>query len=245
MQPSVGTAHVFDNPAELSESVTRSFVDLAESAIQQQGVFRVALSGGSTPQRLYELLAQSGLPWDKIQLYWGDERNVPHDDPQSNFLMVKRALIDPAGVPETSVFAVPTAPENPAAAATAYQQILRDQFPDSDWPDFDLVLLGIGDDAHTASLFPQTTALHETQRWFVDNRVEKLETTRLTLTAPAINAAANIWFMIAGEKKRQALANVWGPTRNVELFPSQLIRPEDGVLWWMVSSEAMPTAIRA
>jgi 6-phosphogluconolactonase len=248
-RPSHGILHTFGNSTELAEAACRSFCDLALATIETSGIFRVALSGGSTPKRLYQLLSTQSLSWDKIELFWGDERSVPHDHDDSNFKMVKQALLDPAMVPEASFFPVPTTIGSPAEVAAEYERILKAQFHDTDGdgdgekesPEFDLVLLGMGDDAHTASLFPETDAIGENRRWFVSNWVAKLETYRYTLTAPAINTAANVWFLITGENKQQALANVWGAERNVARFPSQLIEPEDGVLWWMVSQEALPS----
>jgi 6-phosphogluconolactonase len=249
MQPSLGTLHTFDDAGGLAQAAFQAFVDLANATIDSSGVFRVALSGGSTPKRLYEMLGQADLPWDRIEWFWGDERNVPHDHADSNYKMVQQALLGPAKVPAANVFAVPTSLDSPATAALDYEQTLRDQFRDqsdrgepieAEWPEFDLVLLGMGDDAHTASLFPETPAIDEGERWFVENWVPKFDAFRLTLTAPAINAAANVWFMITGENKRAALEHVWGPLQQPKLYPSQLIHPEDGVLWWMVAKESLP-----
>lgn len=241
MQPNYGTLHPFDNAKELAENACQCFCDLARATIEQSGVFRVALSGGSTPKVLYQLLSKEDLPWEQIELYWGDERNVPSDHQDSNYKMVNDALLTPASVPQENVFPIPTTVGNPVEVALTYERTLRTQFDEGDeWPSFDLVLLGMGDDAHTASLFPQTDALNENRSWVASNWVAKLDTYRYTLTAPAINAAANVWFLITGENKRQALANVWGEKRATENFPSQLIEPVDGVLWWMVSKEAMP-----
>lgn len=240
MRPSIGLLQSFDNADELADAACESFIDLATTNIESSGVFRVALAGGSTPKRLYEMLSKVELPWDKIQLYWGDERNVPHDHDDSNYKMVKQTLLDPGKVPAASVFPVPTSSDSPSAAALEYEQTLKAQFSDSDgWPEFDLILLGMGDDAHTASLFPGTGAITESERWFTENWVPKFDTFRLTLTAPAINAAANVWFMITGANKRDALEKVWGQVKDGSQFPSQLIDPNDGVLWWMVSAEAL------
>lgn len=240
MRPSIGLLQSFENGNELAEAACESFMDLANANIQSSGVFRVALAGGSTPKRLYEMLSKVELAWDKIELYWGDERNVAHEDDDSNYKMVKHTLLDPGHVPPSSVFPVPTSRDAPSAAALGYEQTLRAQFSDSeDWPEFDLVLLGMGDDAHTASLFPGTDALSEPKRWFTENWVPKFNAHRLTLTAPAINAAANVWFMITGANKREALASVWGQVKDSSQFPSQMIDPVDGVLWWMVSAEAL------
>lgn len=240
MQPPVGTLQMFDDAAALRDAIHAAFVGLARATVEQQGVFRVSLSGGSTPKRLYERLAISDLPWDRIEWYWGDERNVPPEHPDSNYRMVREAMLDPASVPEAQVFPVRIAVEDPAAAARAYEATMRERFGDSRWPRFDLVLLGMGDDAHTASLFPETAAIAEDQRWFVENWVPKFDADRLTITAPVINAAAQVWFLITGEEKRAALGHVWGPERDPERFPAQLVDPSDGILRWMVASEALP-----
>lgn len=238
MQPVHGNLHTYSNANDLAEAACQSFVDLAKSTIDASGIFRVSLSGGSTPQRLYALLSKCDLPWDKIEIYWSDERMVPHDHADSNYRMVKQTLLAPAGVPDASVFAVPTSAGDAKSVATEYEQVMRNNFRDADYPDFDLVLLGMGDDAHTASLFPSTEAIHAKERWFVENWVEKLNAYRLTMTAPAINAAANTWFMVTGANKHDALRKVWGDSRDVDAYPSQLIYPVDGLLWWMVTEDA-------
>lgn len=242
MQPPVGTLQIFRDPAAMRDAIHTAFVDLARSTVQQQGVFRVSLSGGSTPKRLYEKLASSDLPWDRIEWYWGDERNVPPEDPESNYRMVREAMLDPADVPDARVLPVPIMVDDPAAAARAYEATIRERFGDRQWPRFDLVLLGMGDDAHTASLFPETEAIAEDRRWFVENWVPKFDAYRLTMTAPVINAAAQVWFLITGDNKREALSHVWGRERNPARFPAQLVNPRDGILRWMVGSEALPEA---
>lgn len=240
MQPSTGTLRTFHDPQAMRNAVHAAFVELAQATVQERGVFRVSLSGGSTPKRLYEQLATSDLPWDHIEWYWGDERNVPLEHAESNYRMVREAMLDPANVPAAQVFPVPIATEDPAAAARAYESMMRERFGDARWPRFDLILLGVGDDAHTASLFPGTTAIAEERRWFVENWVPKLDAYRLTTTAPVINAAAHVWFLITGENKREALRHVWGPERDPERFPAQLVDPSGGDLQWMVGSEALP-----
>ncbi len=241
-QPLNGTLHTYADAEELAQQAAAAFVDLALSIIDANGVFRVSLSGGSTPKRLYELLAEASLPWESIEWYWGDERQVPHDHVDSNYRMVKQALLDRVPIAAAQVHPVPYLDGQPQQAALQYQQVLETVFPDSPWPEFDLILLGLGDDAHTASLFPETAALQQDERWFVENWVPKFDAFRLTMTAPAINAAANVWFLVAGTNKRQSLANVWSPTdRNSQQYPSQLVDVNDGVLWWMVTADALPS----
>ncbi|RMF39852.1 MAG: 6-phosphogluconolactonase [Planctomycetota bacterium] len=207
--------------------------------------YYLALSGGSTPQRLYALLAElpaDQIDWTGVVLIWGDERNVPPDHADSNFRMVQQTLLSKIEIPPENILGVPN-PGGPAEQAAAeYEQRLRAVLPcdaSGRWPRLDCVLLGLGDDAHTASLFPQTAALQEQDRWCVANFVPKLNTWRITLTAPAINAAANVAFLIAGEKKTDALRALWHGPAAPDLVPSQLIRPTDGVLWFFVDSAAL------
>jgi 6-phosphogluconolactonase len=170
-------------------------------------------------------------------LCWGDERNVAQDDPQSNYRMVKEALLDPANVPASSVCAVPVNLAKPQQAALDYEIKLREQFgeaADGSWPRWDLVLLGLGEDGHCASLFPHTSALQTKDRWFVDNWVPQLDTHRLTLTFPAINSARDVWFLVAGQGKQPALQTIWTGERDVQKHPAQGIQPTRGKLqWWL------------
>jgi len=232
---------------ELVQDILASFIRLAGEAIASRGVFRVSLSGGSTPKRLYQEIAASSLDFSRIQWFWGDERNVPHDHADSNFRMVNEALLKPAKIAAANVFPVPVRVDDPAAAAMDYEKIMRRQFgvaensaesgrQQSDFPQWDLVLLGLGDDAHTASLFPETSALEVCDRWFVENWVEKFSAFRYTLTAPAINSGREIWFLISGSGKREAIGKIMGDERNFRLYPSQLIRPTR----FFVTSDALP-----
>ncbi|TWT87026.1 6-phosphogluconolactonase [Neorhodopirellula pilleata] len=239
--------HVFPSLDELSVAVADAFCRSAAEAISQRGTFRVALSGGSTPKRLYELLAKRELDWDHIEWYWGDERNVPHDHDESNFRMVSEALLDHFPSAQANAFSVPVDTNDPVRSADRYEAKLKDVFHGQAFPQWDLALLGMGDDAHTASLFPDTAAISENERWFVANYVPKFEAYRYTLTAPAINSARQRWFLIAGANKRDALARVWqsDPNRTeadqlvaaqVERYPSQLIQSPT----WFVTQDAMP-----
>jgi 6-phosphogluconolactonase len=207
------------------------FVSLAEQSIRRRGVFRVALSGGTTPKRFYQLLADRKHDLSGIEWFWGDERNVEPDDPESNYRMVRESLLDPAGIDPAQVFPVPVRVADPAAAAAQYDRTLRERFSGWDalspsgFPKWDLVLLGLGDDVHTASLFPESPALDRRDAWFVENRVEKFNAYRYTLTPPAINSGREIWFLVTGQGKREAIRKLIQGPENPKLYPAQLIRP--------------------
>ena len=220
----------------LQEATADAFCELVQSVTSAGAPFRVALSGGSTPRRLHQILSQRDLPWHQMHFFWGDERNVPHDDEESNYRMARETLLDHVSVPSDQIHPVPVDVKHPASAANQYEQTLRQQFSGDSFPKFDLVLLGMGDDAHTASLFPETDALKDQERWFVDNWVEKLEDFRYTLSAPAINSASEIWFLVSGSAKQSALASVFSEERNPSLYPSQLITPTR----WFLTEDALP-----
>jgi len=221
--------------ADLYDAACKAFCDLANECISEHGVFRVSLAGGSTPQRLYEMIAEASLPWNRIHWFFGDERNVTPDSDESNFRMVHEALLSKIEAPESNVHRVMVNPEDPAAAAIEYQRVLEDHFQGQKMPVWDLVLLGMGDDSHTASLFPGTAAIEETSRWFVENWVEKFNAYRYTLTAPAINSAIERWFLVSGENKREALANVWSDHVSPNNYPAQLIDATE----WFVTKDAI------
>ncbi|QEG00656.1 6-phosphogluconolactonase [Stieleria maiorica] len=223
----------FADTALLQQAVTDSFCQLAEQTVAKNGVFRVSLSGGSTPRRVYEMLSQRELPWDRIHWFWGDERNVPHDHDDSNFRMVHTALLSKVDIPPQNIHAVPVDVESPAKAAEQYEQTLRQHFH-GPVPDWDLVLLGMGDDAHTASLFPDTLGLGEQKRWFIENWVPKFDAFRYTMTYPAIESARNTWFIITGEAKQDALKQVLFGAEDPARYPSQRIRPTR----WFVDAAA-------
>ena len=233
--------HVFSTPEALAEAAAEHVAQLAHAAVMDHGRFSVALSGGSTPRALHTRLAaepwRDAVDWDRVHVFWGDERCVPPDHPDSNYRMARETLLDHVPIPPAQVHRM-RGELSPAEAAAAYEAELRAFFPTVAWPAFDLVLLGMGDDGHTASLFPGTAALAETEHWVVANRVEKLETWRLTLTAPAINRAAHVLFLVAGtgkaERLRQVLRGPYQPT----VLPSQLIRPVSGDLVWFVDRAA-------
>lgn len=205
----------------------------------------VALSGGSTPKRLYELLAElpeDTVDWSRVHLVWGDERNVPLDHPDSNFGMVRTVLLNPLGKQGPNVYPVPVDPDSPEKTAEYYEATLRSLLCNGNrnrFPVIDVVLLGLGDDSHTASLFPHSTALTEKQKWVVANPVEKLNTVRITMTAPLLNAGRDVAFLVCGKGKQSAIGTIWHGEQNTARYPAQLIQPTPGNLWWFLDTDAL------
>lgn len=237
----IGKVEVFDTPQTLVEKLAEKFAELAKTAIYENGRFTVSLSGGTTPKALYERLAKppySGdIQWDSVLIFLGDERCVTHDHHDSNYGMIKTALLDKVAIPESSVFPTMGQAEDPEQSALQYDETLRRVFvaPDDQIPSFDLILLGLGPDGHTASLFPDSKALNEFKRLYVANYIEKFESHRLTMTYPLINEAQNIVFMVSGESKASILKEVLGPQKQ---FPAQAVQPRSGSLHWFVDKDA-------
>lgn len=224
----------------LARAAAHFFVALAQPATQQHP-FSVAFSGGQTPKRVYELLAtdefKDQIKWELVHIFFGDERPVPPDDPASNYGMALAALLSKIPIPDSNIHRI-TGEGDPQANALKYESELKSHFAGLSWPRFDLVLLGMGEDGHTASLFPGTTAIEEKTAWVVANWVARLNEYRLTLTAPALNAAANILFLVSGEKKASRLKEVLSGPLQPEMLPAQLIKPGNGSLTWMVDAAA-------
>lgn len=225
----------------LSRRAAEHFVVLAEQAIAARGRFMVALSGGSTPKALYALLAtaefSAQLAWRQIHLFWGDERCVAPDHGESNYRMVEESLLAKIVIPRANVHRM-AGEIDPANAAAAYQDDLTNIFAlrQNQLPRFDLIFLGLGDDGHTASLFPQSSALHEATRWVVATYVEKLDSHRLTLTFPVLNHATQVSFLVAGASKAAVLqALLQSPDAD---FPAAKIQPDDGRVTWFVDGAA-------
>ena len=230
-------------PQELFAAAAEEVIRAAADAVQQRGRFTIALSGGSTPRGLFNLLATNArtvLPWDRMFFFWGDERHVPPTDPDSNYRMADETMLSKIPVAAGNVFRM--AAENPdaAAAAEAYEQTLQKffQLEPGQVPVFDLILLGMGPDGHTASLFPGTTGLQEKSRLVIANWVEKFKTSRLTFTLPVLNAARCVTFLVSGTDKAPALHAVLESDAPGEQYPSKLIRPTDGKLIWLVDRAA-------
>jgi 6-phosphogluconolactonase len=224
---------------ELFAAAATEFAAQAAAAVRTNGRFTVALSGGSTPKSLYARLAATpGIPWDKICFFWGDERHVPPDSPESNYRMAHEAMLAKVPVRPENVFRIRGEEKDAAAAALQYEKVLQDFFHLSpgQLPRFDLILLGVGPDGHTASLFPGTTALTEQHRLVVANWVEKFKTFRITFTFPVLNAAACVLFLSSGKDKATTLREVLeNPSANL---PSQGVRPTHGRLIWFVDEGA-------
>jgi 6-phosphogluconolactonase len=230
-------------PQDLFQAAAEEVIRTATSAIAQRGRFTIALSGGSTPKNLYTLIAANAsatLPWDQMFFFWGDERHVGPDDPDSNYRMARESLLSKVPVPAANIFRIPTENPDAAAAADAYEQTVRKFFAvaPGEFPRFDLILLGMGPDGHTASLFPETAALRETSRLIVANWVEKLKTSRITLTLPVLNAARCVAFLVSGTDKATVLHEVLEGDAPGEKYPSKLVQPSDGKLIWFVDRAA-------
>lgn len=208
-----------------------------ETAIAEQGRFTIALAGGSTPKPLYEAIATQKLPWGKIHVFWGDERYVPPDHPDSNQLMARRAWLDRVDIPAGNIHPIPTDEADPTVAAAKYEKHLHEFFHSSprEFPSLDVILLGMGDDAHTASLFPQTEALKVTDRLITVGN--KDGNPRITFTYPFINSARCVMFIVAGTNKRPALSQVFAPAADAFTYPSRLIQPK-GESRWLLDAAA-------
>lgn len=232
---------VVPDAAALSRAGAEEFSRCALAAIANHGRFLVALSGGNTPRAVNaELAAQHkhSLPWDQIFIFFGDERHVPPEDPESNYRMARESLLSKVPIPEENVHRVLA--ELPApAAAVQYEMDMRTFFrlPAGAWPRFDLIFLGLGDDGHTASLFPGSLALKEQSRIVVANWVDKFNGYRITFTYPVLNHAEQVAFMVSGASKAQILKEIV-TSSSQDSYPAQCVRPEDGKLLWIVDKDA-------
>ena len=236
---------ILKDSAAIARRAAEKFVEAARSAVNRNGSFTVALAGGSTPKLLYSLLAtdpdlRANVAWDKMHLYFGDERHVGPDDPQSNFKMASETMITKAPLKSEQVHRMKGEYPDAEQAAQEYEQVLRTHFhvKGAELPRFDLVLTGMGDDGHTLSLFPGSKALHAEGRTVVRNWVGKIFTDRITITAPVANNAAMILFMVAGKDKALALKAVLEGPYEPEQLPAQLLQPTNGKLLWLVDEAA-------
>lgn len=224
----------------LSHAAAQDLRTHIASILETHDRYALALAGGSTPERLYELLAEDGnLPWTRIHLFWGDERFVPHDHPQSNVRMARRTLIDAAPIPAENVHPIPVKTDGPGAAAKAYAEILQEAFS-SQQTTFDTALLGLGADGHTASLFPETDGLLDDYRWVrVVTAPDRHDVpTRISCTLPVLNRSRRAVFLVAGEHKREALRRV--VDEKDEFLPATHVRPR-GSCDWYVDEAARPS----
>ncbi len=236
---------LFANGTLVARHAADEVVRIANEAASAREVFTIALSGGSTPKTLYTLLAQlpalcDCLPWNKMQVFFGDERHVGPGHPDSNYQMAADAMLSKVPLQPEQIHRIKGEYPDTAQAAAEYEEVIRKQFKlqAGQFPRFDLVLLGMGNEGHTLSLFPGTKALHESQKIVTHNWVGKLYTERITLTAAAANAAANVIFMIAGSDKACALKAVLEGPHEPEQLPAQMIQPANGTLTWLVDEAA-------
>lgn len=235
---------IFADPEKLNQFAAEQFILLGNSAIQKNEKFSVALAGGSTPKSLYNLLTsdqfKNQINWEKVFFFFGDERSVAPDNEESNFRMANENLLKPLQIQAENIFRWQTELDDPEAIVENYAKNIASFFrlTENEFPAFDLILLGMGDDGHTASLFPTTKALAETKRIAVSNVVEKLQTTRFTLTFPTINHSANVFFLVNGASKAEVLRQVLEGEFQPEKFPSQAVKPESQNLFWLVDASA-------
>ncbi len=231
---------IYQDVETLSLAAAELFAAEARQAVLARGRFTIALAGGSTPRRAYELLARNPFreqfPWQKTHIFWGDERCVTAEDPRNNALMAYQTLLDHVPIPPEQVHPM-VCDRSPQQAAVAYEALLRDFFP-AGHPRFDLVVLGLGENGHTASLFPGTAVLEEQQRWVAEVYVADEGLYRLTLTAAAINQAALVVFLVSGSDKAPILRKVLKEAQDPRSIPAQLIKPVDGGLLWLVDRDA-------
>ena len=239
------TIKLFSTCAEIASFAAHEVARIAGDAVSARGVFSIALAGGSTPKMLYSLLAEhptlrNSLPWDKMQVFFGDERHVGPGHADSNFQMATDAMLSKVPLGSGQIHRIKGEYPDTAQAAAEYEDVIRHQFSlkPGNFPRFDLILLGMGNEGHTLSLFPGTKALLETQRIVTHNWVGKLYTDRITFTAPAANAAANIIFMVTGSDKACALKAVLEGPHEPDQLPSQMIQPANGSLSWLIDAAA-------
>ena len=242
--PSTRSIEVFATAADLFHAAAEEFVRAGRAAIGAQGRFTVALAGGSTPKALYSLLAANyaDFAWSRVFLFFGDERHVLPSDSESNYRMVKESLLAKIAIPAENVFRVPAENPDASAAAAEYEVEVRRFFglwsdQPKEFPRFDLILLGMGPDGHTASLFPDSPALDEQSRLVVANWVAKFNTHRITFTFPVLNHAGEVMFLASGPDKADMLHQVL-EGRNTPPLPSQRVQPSDGKLLWMLDEAA-------
>jgi 6-phosphogluconolactonase len=231
---------VFADVNELSLQAARAAVRTINDSVRASGRCSLVLSGGNTPRVLYTLLASEfrhQIPWARAHVFWGDERYVSPDDPESNYRMAKETLLDRVPCPAGNVHPMPTDFPSADAAARDYERTLRNYFG-TDWPNFDLILLGLGEEGHTASLFPGSLALGERTRWVVAVETPADPPRRLTLTLPALTRAASIYVLVAGSKKASALHHVLAGAADPNTYPAAGLRFTAGTLTWWVDREA-------
>lgn len=249
METTEAQIRILPNSAALLEVAAERFVASAAVAVRAYGRFHVALSGGMTPKALYAMLATrhyaARIDWSRVHLFWGDERCVPPDHPMSNYRMAREALIDRVALPGENIHRI-RGEDDPAAAAAAYERELRNMFRTPAGPPmhdarFDLVLLGLGANGHTASLFPGMAAISEQERWVAAAYVAEASMWRVTCTPVVFNTAAEIVFLVVGSDKAATLRQVLEGPHQPAVLPAQVIAPVDGSAWWLIDADAAAT----
>lgn len=232
--------HILKTIPQLIKSAALHFINVGNNAIASRGEFNVVLSGGNSPKKLYELLTspeyKEQVNWEKVNFFFGDERYVPANDPENNAYMAKRTLLDPLNIPKSSIFPIDTS-LSPQEAAKNYTSTITSQLSRQDLQ-FDLILLGLGENAHTASLFPYTRVLTDKSTSIQAVFLEDQKVYRITMTAPLINQARNIAFLVYGQQKAEAVHQVLEGEFDPEQYPAQLIDPEKGELHWFLDETA-------
>lgn len=230
----------YKDPKAASEAMAEDFKAIALNAVQAKGRFTLALTGGSSPLMLHKILSsdayRQSIPWEKCFVFWGDERAVPFDDEQNNAKMGFETLLNNVAVPKEQIFRM-NSEIPPIKAAEEYEKKLQAHFKNAE-PAFDLILLGMGADGHTASIFPGTDVVHEKTQWVSTGYNSEQKSPRITLTAPLINKAQNIFFAVFGDGKAKTLLNIFHGEYSPEVFPSQLIKPEKRNLYWYIDEAA-------
>jgi 6-phosphogluconolactonase len=242
------SVEIFENAAALTSAAGKLFVRLAQDAVARRGVFTVALSGGSTPKGLYTLMAtdekmRAAIAWSKVHFFFGDERHVRPDQADSNFRMVNEAMFQRLAPDLTHIHRILGELPDAAEAASRYEADMRGFFEahvlvEAGFPRFDLILLGVGLDGHTASLFPGSLALQETHRWVVGNWVEKSKAHRITMTFPVLNNAGEVVLLVTGTVKAPIMAEVLERTATAPKYPVQRVKPRSGTKRWMLDKAA-------
>ncbi|MDA0712628.1 MAG: 6-phosphogluconolactonase [bacterium] len=247
--------NIFDNLEELAFSAAKDFAEKANLAVAQRGVFTVVLSGGTTPTAVFEFLAKApmykipAIPWSQVHVFWGDERYVPHEDPESNFHVAFENLLSKVPIPNENIHPIPTNYKDPNAAALDYAGVLKAEFKLNSYatpPKFDLVYLGLGPDGHTASLFPETTVVKDLvsgriteDQWVVALWVEKLQMYRITLLPVIINNSRSVVFLVAGSEKTNILNNVITGKQQPLVYPVHLIHEQNNNTVWYVDKASV------
>ena len=236
----MGKINIFDNPGFVFNEAADLILQLCEKAIAEKGSFTIALSGGHTPKKLYELLSQAPyankIKWKNVFVFWSDERCVPISDEENNSHMASIALLNNVPIPKENIFPIPVNFE-PAKAAARYEQMIRTFFKETEIH-FDLILLGVGDDGHTASLFPGTDILDEKKALVKQVYLEEKKVYRVSFTFPLINNAKNILFLVTGKDKAPILEKIFIKIKRIHPFPAQLVRPVKGKLLWFMDKAA-------